>query len=145
VASAASTSGQASGATSAALVHVVEQRLRSLSTRSPAPGTTAATSPASTYSTVSGKTTQQANGMPYVGASVEFVNLAGHYQVNTKTDRNSEYRIQLPPGLWRAEAVDVDPTKPNAVTTTSTSRAGGAGTITVPPSTTVDFTETSLQ
>jgi hypothetical protein len=83
-------------------------------------------------STINGRVTVRDTGEPYPGVSVEFKNLYGE-NVHTETDANGEYSLPVPADVYTALAVDLD--NLNA----GFDVVGRSSTVSVPPSTQVDF------
>jgi hypothetical protein len=68
------------------------------------------------------------------------VNLRHNYQLNTRTDERGRYSIQLPAGLYRAEALDEGDLHTDFEIANQSN-----DTVTVPPSTSVDSLESPIQ
>jgi hypothetical protein len=74
-----------------------------------------------------------ATGRPVAGVIVEFKNLSGG-NVHTTTDGRGVYLVTLPPDVYTALALDQDPDSD-----VNYQVAGGDNSVSVPPSTRVDF------
>ncbi len=83
-------------------------------------------------STISGRVTVRATGAPYPGAIVEFKNVYGG-NVHTTTNANGVYSLPVPDDVYTALALDLH--NDNA----GFDVARGSNTVSVPPSTRVDF------
>ena len=83
-------------------------------------------------STISGRVTVRATGAPYPGATVEFKNVYGG-NVHTTTNANGVYSLPVPGDVYTALALDLH--NDNA----GFDVVGGSNTVSVPPSTRVDF------
>lgn len=86
----------------------------------------------SDVSTISGRVTVRATGAPYPGATVEFKNVYGG-NVHTTTNANGVYSLPVPGDVYTALALDLN--NDNA----GFEVVGGSNTVSVPPSTRVDF------
>jgi hypothetical protein len=105
-------------------------------TSTPTPTPTTATSNPNGLTTVSGKVTYAQTGDPYPGASVEFQNVAGGWNIHTTTNGSGHYSLNLPAGVYLALAVDLNDT--GALFTVSNLSSNN---VDVPPTTKVNFTE----
>jgi Hsp70 protein/Carboxypeptidase regulatory-like domain len=101
--------------------------------------TIAASSPDNGATTVSGTVTTAATGTPYPGASVEFTNIQGGWNIHTTTDGNGHYSVQLPPGFYNAVALDLNDTNAGFDVTNLSSND-----IEVPGTSEVDFSEAPI-
>jgi hypothetical protein len=81
---------------------------------------------------VSGRVVDGNTGQPYPGVTVEFKNLFNG-NVHTQTDSNGEYSINLPEDVYTALALTSDNHNIGFEV------VGGDNSISVPPSTQVDF------
>jgi hypothetical protein len=86
-----------------------------------------------TGTTVSGRVVNRATGRLVAGVIVEFKNLSGG-NVHTTTNSRGEYSVTLPPDAYTALALDQDPESD-----VNYQVVGGDNSISVPPSTRVDF------
>jgi hypothetical protein len=94
-------------------------------------GSSAKRDPTST--TVSGRVVNRATSKPVAGIIIEFKNLHGG-NVHTMTNRRGEYAVKLPPDVYTALALDPDPESDVIYQV-----VGGDNSVSVPPSTRVDF------
>jgi len=107
-------------------------------TPAPAP-TVDSSSPDNGFTTVSGVVTSADTGAPYAGASVEFKDLQSGENIHTTTDSNGNYSVQLPEGIYEALALDLNDLNAGFDVVGLSSND-----ITVPPTTTVNFTESPI-
>jgi hypothetical protein len=87
----------------------------------------------STGTTVYGTVTDGTTGKPMPGVIVEFKNLHGG-NAHVTTDSNGQYAVELPADVYTALALVDDPNS-----TINCEVVGGDNSISVPPSTRVDF------